>query len=463
MMKKNIFCALAMAATLVCPGAKAETGDTLTMIVGSYTESENDEGIYVYRFNQNDGTASKVSSVKAGNPSYIALGKGGDRIYSVNEYGDGRQAASAFKFDRDKGTLSFINSQPTREGANGDDWFSAEARGEKPKTHNSGADPCFVLAGNGFIATANYTGGDVSLFPTFKDGSLMAQSQHFDFFEGEPTKQAHLHCVRPTPDGKYLLACDLGNDCLYRFELRNDTTDAGEVYFVSSPEIAFKGEKGSGPRHITFSPDGQHAYLLNELNGHVCVFDYSDGKLTLIQDIPAKPEDGPGSADIHLTPDGKFLYASRRLKDNGITIFAIDGKTGKARRVGYQPTGMHPRNFNITPNGKYLLAACRDDNVIETYKIDPKTGLLEKTGEGIKLHKPVCIIFAEQEIAEQQKHAATPSANRSESQENRTESQGFSTFQQPEKNISGIRKFFSGLLQSISVIFFTTTGIAFVC
>lgn len=394
-MKKLYLLTLSLAAILSTTAAKASPADTLTMIVGSYTDSDSADGISVYKFNQVDGTARHVSSATAGNASFLAIGHGGDRIYCVNEYSDGRQAVTAFAFDKDKGTLKRINSQPTSEDSIADGWYSAESQGEKPQKHNSGADPCFIVAGDGFVATANYTGGDVSVFPLSAEGSLMVQSQHFDFFEGEPSKHAHLHCLRPTPDGRFLLGCDLGNDCLYRFELGCDTTDAGEVFFLSSPTIAFKGVEGSGPRHLTFSPDGRHAYLLNELNGHVSVFAYSDGNLSLKQDIPPQPEDGPGSADIHLSPNGKFLYASRRLKDNGITIFSIDGKTGKARRTGFQPTGKHPRNFGITPNGKYLLAACRDSNVVEIYKIDPVTGLLQKTGGEINLSKPVCIVFAQ--------------------------------------------------------------------
>ena len=50
------------------------------------------------------------------------------------------------------------------------------------------------------------------------------------------------------------------------------------------------------------------------------------------------------------------------LKGDGITIFKLGGD-GSLRRVGVQKTGRHPRNFAITPNGKYLLVACRDDTL----------------------------------------------------------------------------------------------------
>ena len=152
-------------------------------------------------------------------------------------------------------------------------------------------------------------------------------------------------------------------------------------------------EADSGPRHLTFSPNGKFAYLITELSGKVIAFSYDDGRLKQIQTITADTVAARGSADIHLSPDGKYLYASNRLKEDGIAIFAVNPENGTLAKVGYQPTGIHPRNFNITPNGKYLLAACRDSNVIQVYKRNEVTGLLEDTNQDIVVDMPVCVQF----------------------------------------------------------------------
>jgi len=39
----------------------------------------------------------------------------------------------------------------------------------------------------------------------------------------------------------------------------------------------------------------------------------------------------------------------------GVAIFKVDETNGTLTKVGYQLTGIHPRNFIITPNGKYLF------------------------------------------------------------------------------------------------------------
>ena len=114
-----------------------------------------------------------------------------------------------------------------------------------------------------------------------------------------------------------------------------------------------------------------------------------------VQRLMADEGQGGGSADIHISPDGRFLYTSHRLKKDGISIFAIDPKRGTLKKVGYQLTGIHPRNFAITPNGKYLLVACRDDNKIQVFQRNETTGTLTDTSQHISVDKPTCIIFTE--------------------------------------------------------------------
>ena len=120
---------------------------------------------------------------------------------------------------------------------------------------------------------------------------------------------------------------------------------------------------------------------------------YNGKALQLIQSIEADTIGARGSADIHLSPDGKFLYASNRLKADGIAIFSVDTQTGLLTKVGYQLTGVHPRNFIISPDGQYLLVACRDSNLIQIFERDKRTGLLVDIGKNIETSKPVCLKF----------------------------------------------------------------------
>lgn len=347
---------------------KSPLSDELTMIVGTYTGGTS-KGLYSFRFDQHTGIATPLSHTEIKNPSYFTVSNDGKQIYAVSELGEQEAAVTAFDFDAIQGTFKRRNTERT-----------------------FGADPCNITTNGQVVVTANYSGGNVSIFPLRKDGTLEPMST-IEQFKGkgmDPKRQAkpHLHCVIFSPDGKYLFANDLGTDHIYRFD--NLTTSASKA-LKRNPSATLTLKAGSGPRHLTFAPNGKQAYLINELSGTVVVFDYKKGKLTPKQEIAADTVNAQGSADIHVSPDGAFLYASNRLKADGIAIFKIDRKTGQLTKVGYQLTGIHPRHFNITPNGKYLLVACRDNNAIQVFERDSRSGLLTKTDQEIKVDQPVCV------------------------------------------------------------------------
>ena len=56
--------------------------------------------------------------------------------------------------------------------------------------------------------------------------------------------------------------------------------------------------------------------------------------------------------------------------------------------------GKHPRNFNLTPDGRWLLCANRDTDNVVIFRVDPKTGRLTPTGHQITVPQAVCVLFA---------------------------------------------------------------------
>ena len=348
----------------------------LIMYIGTYTEESNSNGIYTYHFNQENGTFELLSSATAANPSFVTLSPDGKRLYAVSEYNDGRQGAYSFDVSEDKVQLSNPIFLPTAP---------------KESLPRAGADPCHIVTDGKYVITANYTGGDISVFSLDAEGKLKAETQHIAFVGKTPKRVAHIHCIIPTPDKKYILATDLGNDRVYRFHYNKKARKNAEV--LTAQRVAYEVSDEQGPRHLTFSKDGRFAYLINELGGECVVLSYHKGKLKEVQRIMADEGGGRGSADIHISPDGRFLYTSHRLKKDGIAIFAIDPEKGTLTKIGYQLTGIHPRNFAITPNGKYLLVACRDDNKIQVFERNEATGELTETAQAIEVDKPTCIVF----------------------------------------------------------------------
>ncbi len=381
MNKKLILCCAGIAILTGCTGKKSQqavttsASDPLYMLVGSYGPADQ-EGIKVYKFNQATGEGQYVSGVKGiSNPSYQTVSKDGKRVYSVGEDDGGTACANALTFDAATGTLTLINSQPTQ-----------------------GATPCHIALSpeEDYVVTANYNGSNISLFPLDEEGRLKpGQTIGFEGSGPDKERQAipHLHFVYFTPDNHYLLANDLGTDLIHRFPLNTRQKGSNTPLVDRQRASDIRLTPGSGPRHAVFSADGRFAYLITELSGEVMAFTYDGDSLSLMQTIQADTLDARGSADIHLSPDGRFLYASNRLKGDGLAIFRVNPEDGTLSKAGYQPTGIHPRNFVLTPNGQYLLVACRDTDEIQIFARDASTGLLTDTGRRIKTTKPVCLKF----------------------------------------------------------------------
>ncbi|WP_281639246.1 lactonase family protein [Capnocytophaga sputigena] len=350
----------------------------LMMYIGTYTEGGNSKGIYTYHFNQENGIFELLSSATAANPSFVTLSPDGKHLYAVSEYNDGRQGAYSFDVSEDKVQLSnpvFLPTDP------------------KKVLPRAGADPCHIVSDSKYVITANYTGGDISVFSLDAAGRLQTEVQHISFVEALHGSASHIHCIIPTPEKRYVLVTNLGKNCVYRFRYKARKASKG-VKVLKDMKVAYRiSDTIQGPRHLTFSKDGRFAYLINELGGECVVLSYRKGKLKEVQRIMADEGGGRGSADIHISPDGRFLYTSHRLKKDGIAIFAIDPEKGTLTKIGYQHTGIHPRNFAITPNGKYLLVACRDDNKIQVFERNEATGELTETAQGIEVDKPTCIVF----------------------------------------------------------------------
>lgn len=367
-MKKGILIVLVL---IVCIRTQAQE-NKLNLLIGTYTNSCESKGIYVYDFDVNTAEFSfKNSSSTVVSPSYLTVSNDNQFIYAVNENGV-NSAVSSFKFDSKSGAINLINEQDSK-----------------------GADPCYIINDEKNVIVANYSGGNIAVFGKNEDGSLTEAKQVIQHFgkgmNVERQEKPHVHMVYFTPDKKFVLVNDLGKDKVYSYHYDSNSTN--ELLRISD-SIAVKS--GSGPRHLTFGKDGKQVYLLQELDGSLTTFSYLDGKLKKIDETTILTKDFKGAisaADIHISPDGKFLYASNRGEANTISIFKIQ-ENGKLELLGQMSTlGKGPRNFAIDPSGNFLLVAHQYSNDVVIFKRDKTTGKLTDTRKRIQLCSPVCLVF----------------------------------------------------------------------
>lgn len=356
---KHLF--LACGAALLINACAAPDSGKLHILVGTYTEGTESQGVYLYSFDPATLACELLDTAKAGNPSFIITSPDRTHAYAVNEFSDERSGVSSFYLSDD--SIDLHN-----------------------RRHGTGADPCNILLARGNLFTSDYSGGSLSVFPLKENGGIDYKTDGFKpKFEDEVT--SHIHCTALSPDGRYIFFTNLGADAIHRATL------AGNGKVPTDYVTAFRFTDGShpGPRHMTFSADGRFAYLISELGDCLSTFSYDDGELQHISTELAYDGEGHGAADIHISPDGRFLYTSHRLEEDGISIFKLDPESGLPERTGYCRTGIHPRNFAITPDGKFLLCACRDSNRIEIYGINQDDGSLSFTGKAVELPAPVCV------------------------------------------------------------------------
>jgi 6-phosphogluconolactonase len=317
-------------------------------------------GIYVFRMNPTNGGLTLLQIAEIPNPSYLALDPSLGHIYSVNEMTAG--GVSGFSINQANGKLSFLNMMPTH----GED-----------TTHLS------VQPSGQYLFAASYTSGNFQVFQINGDGSIGAMTHNFqDVGNGtgpNPARQEgpHAHQILTDLDGNHVFGVDLGADKVNVWNL-----DSGAGTLIPNTVPFAPIASGSGPRHMAFHPDRQHAYVLSELASSVTVFDYDPVRAAFIwkQTISTLPPDFTGTsttAEVRIHPNGRFLYNTNR-GHNSVTIFEIEPETGELEVIGWESTrGEWPRGMNIDPSGTFLYAANQNTDNIAVFRIRPGSGKLQ--------------------------------------------------------------------------------------
>jgi 6-phosphogluconolactonase len=337
-------------------------------LIGTYTKNSK-ESVHYATFDPNLKKIELVShSEFIESPSFVTLNANNSIAYLASESDQGEVAALAF--DKTTGKLSIKNKKTT-----------------------GGAHTCHVVLDKTeeWLVASNYTGGSLAVFPVLKDGSLGEKSQFIQYTGKGPDKdrqeKAHIHSAFFSKDFKNLLVQDLGTDKIFNY-----TFNAKTGHLTLAQEVLLSA--GSGPRHVVFHDRLPYVFVIQELQGKISSYKWANGKLVFVQEISSLPADFKGenfSADIHISFDGRFLYASNRYFDT-IVRCEIDQNTGKLTQLEQTSVkGKLPRNFAITPDGKYMLVANQGSNAIVAFRLE--NGKMVDINLEKEVSMPVCIKF----------------------------------------------------------------------
>ncbi len=382
--------AAAVAAKTTFASAFAFNGPPRFAYVGSYTG--NGQGIYLYQANRFTGELKLLNLAAAAvNPSFLLVAPSGKFLYSTNEIsnfqGGTSGSVSAYRVDATTGGLTLLNVVSSVGG--GPVFLSLDQTGR-------------------FLFVANYGGGNIAVLPVHADGSLgAAVDTHADTgnlgpgvatdaplgsfaFSGHDAP--HAHCILPSPNNKFVVQTDLGQDRIYvySFDATSGVLTPAATPFATVPP-------GDGPRHIYFHPSGRWLYSIQEESSTLVVFSFnqSTGALVQQQMISALPPGFEGSSfgsEVRVSDDGCFLYAANRLHDS-IATFAIEWN-GDLKFLSEAATrGDYPRQFAIDPTGNFLYSCNQRSDNLTSYRIDRFTGGLYFTGQYVGVGSPACIVL----------------------------------------------------------------------
>ncbi len=356
---------------------RKDLAEMAVLYVGSYTQGidgalTGSEGIYAFHLNEGTGVVSLLQTVKnVTNPSFLAYHNG--HLYACEELPD-KAMVVAYKRNSN-GTIEELNRKEAR-----------------------GAAACHISVHpfKSLAIVSNYVSGNILSFSLREDGGIGAlcdDRQHTGHgTDAVRQEQQHTHSATVEPCGRYAAVADLGQDRVFLYDFDAE----GRFRLCGNPIVVPDGE---GPRHIAFSSDSAHAYLVTEMGNHVLHYTCRNMEWELVQTLPILPEDFERTplvlaADIHVSPDEKFVYASNRGW-NGITAYHrnADGQLSLCGR--YQCGGEWPRNFCISPDGAWIVVANQNSGTMTLLPRNCETGELRASVREVQVPQAVCVLWTE--------------------------------------------------------------------
>lgn len=336
------------------------------LYLGTYTSVEGGgKGIGLATYDPATGRVTGTGTITGvGDPSYLALHPDRRTLYAVDEREDGAVTAVRLADRRILGSRS-----------------------------TGGAAPCHlsVHPSGRWLLSANYGTGSVAVHPIDASGALGERTDlvtHSSPAPGPGQEGPHAHQFITSPDGRHVLAVDLGTDTVYTYRL---DPKAGTLTEVARAQT----KPGAGPRHLTFHPGGRYAYLANEVDNTVavCAYDPATGRLT----VGDEQETGTGSgtsypAQIVVTPNGRYACLANR-GHNSLARYAVEADGARLRLLDTVPVaGEFPRQIALSPDGTLLFAANQRSGTVSVFLVDDKSGELRLAGEPFASPVAVCAL-----------------------------------------------------------------------
>jgi 6-phosphogluconolactonase len=369
------------------------------VFIGTDTAHPNAKGVYLCRFDPNKGQLSApVLAAQTLRASFLAHNEIAGLPVPKTKLHPQAQAEARHLLYISSYSLNPVTGALTLLG----------------QVSSGGEGPCYISvdASGRSAYVANYAGGTVASFQVRPDGSLTQPVDRIDFHNAAvfghhgPNKARqdgpHPHSTTLSPDNRFILVNDLGDDEIAIFPIDPASAQLGPPHLFQT--IA----PGSGPRHIAFHPNGRWAYGIDELASRIDQYLYTamhqavgsvEMQAVLANTGHSVSTLDPGfhgvntAAEVLVVPTGDHLYASNRGEDS-LVVFAIDETTGNLTfRQRIACGGKTPRQFTLDHSGDWILCGNQDSASITVFARDAGSGRLSGPVQTLPIESPMFTLF----------------------------------------------------------------------
>ncbi len=341
--------------------------------VGSYTETitpdfgGHGDGIYTMSLDTKKGKIKHLHTFKTTNPSYLAISDNQKYLYSVTEVVSQKNPKiQAFAVQADY-SLQLLN-----------------------EVEISSSLPCHISYFEQKVVVSCYGSGDVLLFSTTDFGQLLNGPEVINHSGSslnlDRQESAHPHQAVFSKKHNKIYVPDLGLDAVKVYKVENNKLQEA---VAESIEIT----AGFGPRHLVFNKSEDLGYVINELTGQLSILKSTAGvfkQIEVCKSLPDSFKEQPSASAIRLHPDGEFLYVANRKWD-GITVFKVHKETLQRKDFKMMKANTI-RDFAISPDGDWLIAALQDSDLLKVFQINGNGTLLEKKSTKT-IGSPAAVLF----------------------------------------------------------------------
>lgn len=345
------------------------------LLVGGFTKG-GEKGISFFEFNEQNGNLKIISKSDVGpSPAYFCFSEKKGLLYALNsvmefkgKFGGG---LTTLKYNRGNGEMEKKNEFLIPYGG-----------------------PCYISMSpdSGFLFVANYPNGSVIVVKLDDMGIPETITDSLVYYKDGPG-ESNAHMILNNPTGNKIYVTDLGRDKILTYDF---DTSAGKLNLCNNGTMVVP--QRSGPRHFVFRSDGSKLYVINELDSKVMVFnvDIKEGlKLVQTESTLRKGFNGNNyCAEIAVSKDGRFLYGSNRGENTIVTFNIL--KDGLITLAGHTSCGGEwPRNFVLSPGGRFLLVGNQMSDHISVFRINTKSGIPIEPAQQFSSLSPTCLKFLE--------------------------------------------------------------------